>query len=102
MTDLETMSAAVTRLRDSGHEADYSAREEGLRCSVCGEITDPTDVAIDEIVRFEGVTDPGDESALYALSSTVCGHDGTLAVAFGPSMSPEEVDVVRSLRNKER
>ena len=102
MSELETMSHAVSRLREAGYEADYSARPEGLRCSVCGEISDAEAVTLAETVRFEGVTDPGDESALYGLSATACGHDGTLAVAFGPSASPEEVDVILALSRKER
>jgi len=51
---------------------------------------------VDEIVRFEGDSDPGDESAVFALVSED-GTKGTYTVAFGPMMDPLDAEVVRKL-----
>ena len=46
--------------------------------------------------RFEGISDPGDESILFAISMP-CGHRGTLPAAYGKDASPEVADVVKRL-----
>ena len=94
---METLSEAMARLRARGFAHDFSAIAGGrLRCSACGAEIDPAVVRIEEIVRFEGVSDPGDESILFALSGP-CGHDGLYSAPYGPDMTPEDIAVVALL-----
>jgi hypothetical protein len=94
---VETLSEAIARLRTKGFALDFSAVEGGrLRCSECGAEFDPAAVHIDEIVRFEGESDPGDESILYALSGP-CGHLGLYSAAYGPDATPEDIAVAAGL-----
>ena len=51
---------------------------------------------IEEIVRFEGASDPGDESILFALSCP-CGHAGLYSAPYGPDATPEDIAVVALL-----
>jgi hypothetical protein len=94
---METLSEAINRLREQGYRHDFSAASGGLlRCGECGAEIDPATVKIEEIVRFEGISDPGDESILFALSGP-CGHAGLYSAPYGPDATPEDVAVVAAL-----
>jgi len=94
---LETLSEAMARLRARGYLRDFSPVAGGrLRCGECGTEFDAADVRIEEIVRFEGVSDPGDESILFALAGPF-GHKGLYSAAYGPNATPEDVSVVAAL-----
>ena len=56
----------------------------------------PVLVPVDEVFRFEGISDPGDESILFAISMP-CGHRGTLPAAYGKDTAPDVTDVVQRL-----
>lgn len=94
---METLTDAIVRLRARGFVRDFSAVAGGrMRCSECGREFDPATLQIDEIVRFEGESDPGDESILFALSGP-CGHAGLYTMAYGPDAAAEDVAVVAAL-----
>jgi hypothetical protein len=94
---VETLTEAIARLREQGFLRDFSAVEGGrLRCGECGAEFDPAALHIDEIVRFEGESDPGDESILFALSGP-CGHAGLYSAPYGNDATPEDVAVVAAL-----
>ncbi len=65
-----------------------------------GEFFDPETLTIDEIVRFEGESDPDEQAVLFALLSPQGRPLGTYSAVFGPSMPPEDGDVVRRLGAK--
>ena len=94
---METLTDAIARLRAKGFVLDFSAVPGGLlRCTECGMEFDPATVNIDEIVRFEGESDPGDESILFALSGP-CGHLGLYSAAYGADATPEDIAVAAAL-----
>lgn len=100
---LETMSAAINRLARAGYSGSFSASGEGgLRCSTCESRHATREVRIDEIVRFEGDSDPADEAAVFALSCAHCGAKGTYVVAYGPEMGSADVEVVKNLIDHRR
>jgi hypothetical protein len=85
------------RLRSEGYVADFSATGDvRLRCHRCGSIHDPATVAVEQVHRFEGASDPGDESVLFALAAPDC-HRGIYTAAYGPDTDPNDVGVVRRL-----
>jgi hypothetical protein len=94
---METMTAAVARLRAGGYVSELSATEDGrLLCHSCGVSDDPEVMAVHEIVRFEGESNPDDEAILVALQCT-CGQRGLYSAAFGPDTPPEDAAVLRRL-----
>ncbi|MDZ7674856.1 MAG: hypothetical protein U5K30_07300 [Acidimicrobiales bacterium] len=94
---METLSEAIARLQAAGYTESLSATLDGrLRCPTCGGEHDPADVEIDEQVRFEGTSDPDDESILVALTCG-CGAKGLYTTMFGPEISGEDATVVRRL-----
>lgn len=96
---METLSQAITRLQDDGYGGNWIAHPGGqLRCSQCGRRFDATEVRIDHMVRFEGESDPGDESVLFALTGT-CGDQGLYSAAYGPDATIEDTEVIGRLQS---
>jgi hypothetical protein len=94
---METLLDAATRLRRSGYAIDFIATREGLlRCGACGRTHDPAQMIVEETVRYEGVSDPADESILLALLCT-CGRRGLYFAAFGPAASAADGAVLGRL-----
>ena len=83
--DYETVSEAVNDLKKRGYTADLSmeAERECLICKGSAVELSPDDFVIDEVYRFEGMTDPGDEMIVYAISSANKEIKGVVVNAFG-------------------
>ncbi len=97
--EMETISAAMARLRAAGYQGDWRAVDGHLVCDVCGTMHDPADVTIEEVVRFEGDSNPDDEAVLFALSAP-CGDRGLYAAPYGPDVSADDVTVIRALHGR--
>ena len=95
----ETLAHALDRLHESGYDHDFVAEARGLRDRATGEIFAPEDLLVDEIVRFEGLTDPGDEAIVCALRDGAGTLRGTFAAAYGPPMEAIDVDILQRLPN---
>ncbi len=95
---METLGAAAARLQKSGYRGSLLARAGGVfRCTICGRDLDAAEVVIDEIVRFEGPSDPGDEAILYALTGP-CGDRGLYTTSYGPYATEHDRVVASRLR----
>ena len=94
---MDTLSDRMRQLHAAGWTVQLSVSDGGLRCDGCSCWTAPEDVSVDEVYRFEGDSDPGDESILFAISMP-CGHRGLLPAAYGNDQMPEVGDVVGRLR----
>lgn len=81
----DTVSEAVNDLTRRGYTADLSLNAE-KDCLACGspfaELS-PDEFRIDEVHRFEGATDPGDEMIVFAISSLDGKIKGVVVNAFG-------------------
>ena len=97
--EMETLAEATTRLADSGYVSQFLVRGDHLECRTCDDDIDPGQLTIDEVERFEGMSDPDDEAVLFAVTSD-CGHKGTLVAAYGPEMTAEEAAVIRKLHER--
>ena len=94
---METLLEALNRLRAAGYLGDFNATEAGeLRCIGCDARHDPETMRIDETVRFEGESSPGDEAILLALRCS-CGVGGTYTSAYGPTAASADMAVLTRL-----
>ena len=94
---METMLQAIDRLRASGYEFDLVAVGDArLRCSLCGELFDAATAMVDEVVRFEGISNPDDQAILTAVA-TPCRHLGLFSAAYGVYTSANDADVLHAL-----
>lgn len=95
---MDTEQDAIAALRDAGYTQDFFIVDEGVRCLACeSEILAPEAVTIDQTYRFEGESDPDDESVVFAVSQGPCGLKGVLVSAFGPEVSGPRADILRRL-----
>ena len=97
-----TLLDTINAWRADGYGADFLIVGNLLRCRQCNDTHDPRAAQILDVARFEGASDPDDESAAYALVCVHCGTRGILVTAYGPSASAEEADVVVALEDARR
>ncbi len=99
--EMETMTEATRRLDEAGYGGQFLIRGDKVECHSCDCSVDASGLVVEETVRFEGMSDPGDESVLFAITAD-CGHKGTLVATYGPDMSPEEIGIVSHLSKRDR
>jgi len=100
-TTMDTLVERMHQLDAAGWTEQLSVSDGGLHCDGCGCWAAPEDVGVDEVFRFEGASDPADQSILFALSLP-CGHRGVLPAAYGKDMPRSVADVVTRLRRDRR
>jgi hypothetical protein len=98
---MDTLAEEMARLHDDGWTAQITAVAAGLECGRCAAVSDPEDVEVDDVFRFEGDSNPGDEAILFAITPA-CGHRGTLAASYGPDTPAEVTAVVTRLPLRDR
>jgi hypothetical protein len=81
--DLSTLVSCLNSLSKYGFTMDFKVNEQGLKSLQSEKIYHPEDVKILNFYRFEGSSDPSDNSILYAIE-TNDGSRGTLVDAYGP------------------
>ena len=96
---LATVTEVLQSLAGKGYDTDFFLAGNGVRCGGCGAVISASDLTIDEVYRFEGQSDPGDEMIVVALECEGCGRRGTLVSAYGPDTSPEEAEILLALRD---
>jgi hypothetical protein len=99
---METLSEAVARLTAADYRDGFRAERGGLRAIGTRCLHEPESLVIEEIVRFEGASDPGDEAVLFALRCAIHGTRGTYVVTFGPSVDSLDAEMVRRLTDGRR
>ncbi len=82
-----TLSEAVNDLQRRGYTDDLALAEHCLVCDARGLSLDPAEFEIDEFHRFEGNSDPEDQSIVYAISSKHHHVRGILVNAYGMDAS---------------
>lgn len=93
------MSEAVNDLAKRGYTYDFNIDKNHLASESLPHRLSPTDFEIDEFYRFEGITNPEDESIVYAISSEKYGVKGVLVNAFGRDADPASAELVSKLHN---
>jgi hypothetical protein len=94
---METLSEAVDRLRAAGYRDSFRAEAGGIRALGADRLYAPEQLVIDEVVRFEGTSDPADEAILFALRADDGAVRGTFVSGYGPTIEPEKAELVRRL-----
>lgn len=91
MKNYDTIIDALQGLKKRGYTHDFNLHPDGSKC-VSGDIhLHPEDFEIKEIYRFEGMSNPDDNSVVYAIESKE-GIKGVLVDAYGiyaEAMTPE-------------
>ena len=80
--EMKTLSSMINRLTREGYEAQFKVVKNGLKSLSTEKTFSPADIKIASFYRFEGESDPADNSILYAIE-TADGEKGTLTDAYG-------------------
>jgi hypothetical protein len=80
--EMKTLSACISSLTREGYEAQFKMTKAGLQSLTTEKIYKPDEVRIVTFYRFEGESDPADNSILYAIETSE-GEKGTLTDAYG-------------------
>lgn len=84
---MKSLSSCVNKMKDDGFKEDFQVSEKGLTTYSEQKYFKPEQVKIVNFYRFEGESDPGDNSILYVIE-TDDGTKGTLVDGYGAYASP--------------
>ena len=87
----DTLTQIITQLGLQGYTEDLNRHDNNPLW------LDPKAYQIDNIYRFEGLSNPDDESILYALSSDHYQVKGILINGYGPSADPVTAGIEHQL-----
>ncbi len=79
---MTTLSQVTENLRNKGYNEDFEMTDKGFTAKKTGTVLQPDKVKIRRAYRFEGESNPGDMSVLYAME-TDDGIRGILIDAYG-------------------
>jgi hypothetical protein len=82
MENYDSLMDALTGLKKRGYTEDFNLEKNGLHCPGLDIRLKPEEFTIDEYFRFEGASDPDENSIVYAISSNR-GIKGVLVNAYG-------------------
>lgn len=97
MRNYDTLVEAINDLKKRGYNKDFNLKSDRIECSDMSLQCMHNEFEIDEFHRFEGNSNPGDNSILYALTSNT-GVKGVLLDAYGAyseSISQELLDKLK-------
>lgn len=94
----ETVTQAVAELNKRGYTINFNLSAGKLSGEEHGISLSANEFNIDEVHRFEGDTDPGDEMVVYAISSESKKVRGILVNAFGVYSDELSDDLMSKLK----
>ncbi len=95
----DTVSQAVNDLVNRGYDENFTV--DGKKHLVCEKKKisfEPDKFTVDEVYRFEGDSDPGDEAVVYGISSAEHNIKGVLVNGYGASSAPNADEVIKKLK----
>lgn len=86
-TEMTTLVKCSNNLYSEGYKENFVAKEGGIHAGTNDTLYKPEEVKIVSFYRFEGESDPGDSSVLYAIEAHD-GKKGMLIDAYGAYANP--------------
>ena len=96
--EMETLSQVIQSLRKEGYVEDFNLQQNCLECRNRNFKVFHDEFIIDKVYRFEGNSDPGDESTLYAISAPKYQIKGILVNGYGIYTESLTDDMLRTLQ----
>jgi hypothetical protein len=92
-----TLSEAIEELKKRGYTTNFRVNDNGLLEENREKTFSATEVKLMEFHRFEGMTDPGDSSIVYAVE-TSSGLKGTIVDSFGADGSETTSEFLKKVK----
>ena len=80
---MKSLASVTNKMVLEGYDDDFKISDRGLKSLKSEKIYQPEDVNVVNFFRFEGQSDPNDNTILYVIETTD-GVKGTLVDAYGP------------------
>jgi hypothetical protein len=93
---VDTLTEAVAFLQSEGYTTDLVLARGSLREASGAEVA-PSECTVDYQFRFEGPSDPGDESIVLGVCVRGGATKGILVSAYGKDADPEHVEMLEAL-----
>ncbi len=93
-----TLSETINGLKKDGYTLDFNINREFVFCNKLNMTLSPDEFEIDKVYRFEGETNPDDQSILYAISSSKFNVKGLLVNGYGISSDEKSDALISKLR----
>ncbi|HEY9008122.1 hypothetical protein [Ohtaekwangia sp.] len=90
---MKTLNACLDKMVEQGYVENFRAAEGGLQSFDSDKIYGAKDINIVNFYRFEGISNPDDNSVLYVIE-TSDGKKGTLIDAYGAYADPEVAKLI--------
>jgi hypothetical protein len=98
MYSYDTVTEAVNDLAKRGYTYNFNLGDGCIECKTHNLNLKPDEFQIDEIYRFEGDSDPADETIVYAISSGKHRLKGILVNAFGVYSDSASNELIAKLK----
>jgi hypothetical protein len=92
-----TITEAIEQLHQQGYTLDFNLQKDKLVAD--GKEYAASDFEIADLYRYEGESDPGDESTVYALAAA-SGAKGLLVSGYGISSDSKSEETIKHLHYK--
>ena len=93
--NFDTLSEAVNALTKAGYEEQFKAEENRIIGLNSKKEYKPDELKIYKVFRFDGMTNPADESEVFALKAND-GTKGTLVMSYS-SENDQNADLIKKL-----
>lgn len=80
---MKSLATVTNKMVLEGYDDDFKISDKGLRSLKTEKVYQPEDINVVNFFRFEGQSDPNDNTILYVIETTD-GLKGTIVDAFGP------------------
>lgn len=100
-TEMTTLVSCTNKLTTEGYTENFVAKENGIEAQSSKKMYEPYHVKVNSFYRFEGESDPADNSILYAIE-TNDGLKGMLVDAYGVYANPLVSDFMLQVEEIEK
>lgn len=96
--EMSTLVECINVIRTRGYKTNFIAVNGERIKNEDGKLYEPAEVKINNFYRFEGESDPGDSSILYAVETTD-GNKGYITNAYGPYADIKVSEFIHGVEN---
>jgi len=96
------MADVLDGLTRAGYVDQFRGEPGGIRGMKTGLLHSPTDLVFERSERFEGISDPADETLVLALRCSAHGCLGTYVVPYGNDMPSIDATLIRKIPDGRR
>lgn len=97
MEGYTTLSEAINDLTKKGYSANFNIKSDCLECAENMLLLRPDEFEVDEVYRFQEMSDLDNEDILYAISSPQNGIKGLLVNAYGTYSDASTSELIAKL-----